>query len=351
MKRKKVIAALCALAVVVSSSGGLPLSGVRLLDASVVASAEETITFHKVNTVGIVAKADIDSGGEGCTYEKALTWVNANVNNIDKGDYTFIVYSVADETYKCVAMQGTTIVDYSLNSNDLSVYLSYNNVVFYSLGQAPAAGVCDDNFVQFTADISEGTLKKTTVNVTNEQLYAFVGTLKKDGYNSTFIITGYDADNNLYSVYRADNGMTGSYTYAQLHDQCSSFPFYYLYQEAAADPAYTIMIPATVDLKSAAPVNITATGVALNEGQKIIVTLDGASNTASGSVFNAKNEDSVVTYKINGGNVGLDDANKTVAEFTDNGSAELSFAVDSREGLKYAGEHSEVLTFGVTIDA
>lgn len=42
MKSKKVIAALCALAAVVSSSGGLPFSGVRLFDTAVTASAENS---------------------------------------------------------------------------------------------------------------------------------------------------------------------------------------------------------------------------------------------------------------------------------------------------------------------
>ena len=45
MKSKKIIAALCALAVVVSSSGGLPLSGLRLFDTAVTASAEEAETL------------------------------------------------------------------------------------------------------------------------------------------------------------------------------------------------------------------------------------------------------------------------------------------------------------------
>ncbi len=41
MKSKKIIAALCALAVVVSSAGGLPFSGLRLFDTAITASAEE----------------------------------------------------------------------------------------------------------------------------------------------------------------------------------------------------------------------------------------------------------------------------------------------------------------------
>ena len=121
---------------------------------------------------------------------------------------------------------------------------------------------------------------------------------------------------------------------------------------AATDPTYTITIPAEVDLKSTAPVNITAEDVTLGEGQKIIVTLDSASNTDSGSEFSAKTENgkSEVKYKINDGAIGLDDSNKTVAEFTGNGERELNFAVTDESGIKYAGAHTETLTFTVSVE-
>ena len=45
MKGKKITAVLCALAVVVLSSGGLPFSGLRLFDTAVTASAEESETL------------------------------------------------------------------------------------------------------------------------------------------------------------------------------------------------------------------------------------------------------------------------------------------------------------------
>ena len=44
MKSKKIMAALCALAVVVSSSGGLPFSGLRLFDTAVTASAADEVS-------------------------------------------------------------------------------------------------------------------------------------------------------------------------------------------------------------------------------------------------------------------------------------------------------------------
>ena len=122
----------------------------------------------------------------------------------------------------------------------------------------------------------------------------------------------------------------------------------YTAQFATNDPAYFVTIPAAVQIGSTA--TITVKDVVLGDDQSIKVTLDFASNTDSGCVFHAKNGDSVVTYKINDGEIGVDEDNKTVAMFTEAGSAELSFAVESTEGIKYAGEHSETLTFGVAVE-
>lgn len=118
------------------------------------------------------------------------------------------------------------------------------------------------------------------------------------------------------------------------------------------DPAYTITIPAEVDLTGNDPVTITAEGVVLNEGQKVKVTLSAASNTESGSTFNAKTAsgNSVVKYTINNGEIGVDESNKTVAEFTANGSKALTFAVTDKSGIKAAGKHTEILTFTVGLD-
>lgn len=118
------------------------------------------------------------------------------------------------------------------------------------------------------------------------------------------------------------------------------------------DPTYTITIPAEVDLASTDPVNITAEYVTLGEGQKIIVTLDSASNTDSGSEFSAKTENgkSVVKYTINDGAIGVDESNNTVAEFASNGSKALTFAVTDKSGIKAAGKHTEILTFTVGLD-
>ena len=124
--------------------------------------------------------------------------------------------------------------------------------------------------------------------------------------------------------------------------------------KAQIDPAYTITIPATVNLKSSDPVEITASGVTLNEGQKIVVTLDSASNTASGSEFSVKDKsgESTVNYTIKAGDTDVA-VGDTVAEFetkTGEQSATLTFTKDADSTPTFAGKHTETLTFGVSLE-
>ena len=64
-------------------------------------------------------------------------------------------------------------------------------------------------------------------------------------------------------------------------------------------PTYTVSIPASVTLSDAdVTADITASDVVIENGSQITVKLTAASNTASGSTFNAKNGDSTVNYTI-----------------------------------------------------
>lgn len=116
---------------------------------------------------------------------------------------------------------------------------------------------------------------------------------------------------------------------------------------------YTVTIPAgvTLDSTNAVSKNIEASDVVLESGQKIKVTLTGASNTAEGSSFSAKNDkgDSTATYTIGKGEatsgISVGDA---VAEFTEDGTQALTFS--KAEGATYAGTHTETLTFGIAVE-
>ena len=115
------------------------------------------------------------------------------------------------------------------------------------------------------------------------------------------------------------------------------------------DPSYTVTIPATVDLgDNDVTANIEASDVLLETGKQIKVDLTAASNTASGSTFNAKNGDSAVTYTITGDKaIAVGD---TVATFTADGSKTLTFSAADKSGATVAGAHTETLTFTVSVE-
>ena len=115
------------------------------------------------------------------------------------------------------------------------------------------------------------------------------------------------------------------------------------------DPSYTVSIPAAVTLgDSAVEADITASDVIMEDGKQILVELTSASNTASGSTFNAKNGDSTVTYTITGDEaIAVGD---TVATFTADGSKTLTFSAADKSGATVAGTHTETLTFGISVE-
>ena len=113
------------------------------------------------------------------------------------------------------------------------------------------------------------------------------------------------------------------------------------------DPTYTVSIPASVTLSDAdVTADITASDVLLEDSSQITVTLSAASNTASGSTFNAKNGDSTVTYTITGDSaIAVGD---TVATFTADGSKTLTFSAADKSAATVAASHTETLTFTIS---
>ena len=114
-------------------------------------------------------------------------------------------------------------------------------------------------------------------------------------------------------------------------------------------PTYTVVIPESVALgDTAVTADIEATNVLLEDGKQIKVDLTAASNTASGSTFNAKNGDSAVTYTISAGDKAIA-VNDTVATFTANGSKTLTFSAADKSAATVAGAHTDTLTFTVSL--
>ena len=112
-------------------------------------------------------------------------------------------------------------------------------------------------------------------------------------------------------------------------------------------PTYTVSIPASVTLSDAdVTADITASDVVIENGSQITVKLTAASNTDSGSTFNAKNGDSTVNYTITADStIAVGD---TVATFTADGSKTLTFSAADKSATTTAGEHTETLTFTIS---
>ena len=118
-------------------------------------------------------------------------------------------------------------------------------------------------------------------------------------------------------------------------------------------PTYTVVIPASVELSDTAEStrDITAEDVKLAEGSKIVVTIDSASNTASGGTFNAKIGTSTANYTITSGSTAVE-VGGTVAEFsTKTGTETKTLTFSAATGATYAGKHTETLTFGIKVES
>ena len=117
------------------------------------------------------------------------------------------------------------------------------------------------------------------------------------------------------------------------------------------DPSYTVTIPAGVDITTGdKTASITLEeGVILPEGAKIEVVLEKGAYTTTGNAFTAKTAsgNSSASYQINGGNVKVGDVVASLDK--DTLSADLTFSRTETTKPTFAGTHSEVLTFKVSV--
>lgn len=117
------------------------------------------------------------------------------------------------------------------------------------------------------------------------------------------------------------------------------------------DPSYTVTIPAGVDITTGdKTASITLNeGALLAEGAKIEVVLDKGAYTTTGNAFTAKTAsgNSSASYQINGGDVKVGDVVASLDK--DTLSADLTFSRTTTIAPTYAGTHSEVLTFKVSV--
>ena len=130
-----------------------------------------------------------------------------------------------------------------------------------------------------------------------------------------------------------------------------------LVAKLTVQPSYTVTIPGDVTLSTTADktAEFKAENVMLENGQKIQVKLEKASNTTSGSEFHAMtsgSNPSTATYTISKDSAPVS-VGDVIAEFT-NTSAEKptqtqTITFSKASGNFYAGEHTETLTFVISV--
>ena len=114
---------------------------------------------------------------------------------------------------------------------------------------------------------------------------------------------------------------------------------------------YTVTIPAAVTLSSSASVTapVEASEVIIPNNSVLVVSLTAAANTDSGTIFHAKNGESVVTYSITSGNNTLS-VGGIAASFTADGTQNLVFSPADASAATASGSHSETLTFTISLE-
>ena len=113
MKFKRLTAVLSALAVVVSSSGGLPFSGLRLFDTAITASA----STNPVYTITIPESVNIDGGKAEFKAENVTLPDGAKINITVDGENT----ESGQTTFNAKNEAGNSTVSYTINNGSADV--------------------------------------------------------------------------------------------------------------------------------------------------------------------------------------------------------------------------------------
>ena len=355
MKFKRLTAVLCALAVVVSSAGGLPFGGLRLFDTAITASAEETETLlttitatgteqasYSTANVATVSFSNLPNYGstytaiwgwwgygwtatvtsaEGYTITKCVFYDDKNRTATDS-EAPFVVETEKED--KTPQVNGTPILAYQ--SKGITKIEVYGYVT-------PTATDISTATVNLTADNSVASIKVGDDTITD--LSGFSITY---GTDESHTATAVPTEAGTYYAYVTPKDTNTAYT-----GTAKSAAF----TVAATNPTYTITIPESVNIDGG-KAEFKAENVTLPDGAKINITVDGENTESGQTTFNAKNEagNSTVSYTIKNGSADVADGG-TALTFTEGGTQTLTFTKTSDP--TYAGKHTETLTFGISV--
>ncbi len=299
------------------------------VDGADVTSAEagETVTLtvkpdtgYKLKTISIsTSKEKVEEFSDLVSLMGTAVFAGDN-------DYDFSGYTCKVEDNKFVVYNGTTLVAETENISDFNVG---------SYGVSFNCGVINWSF-----SISDNKITRIMLFDTSDywnSLFVSVypsesnGTLPPSNVELTTVTEG-----SKYSFTMPKKNVTVKTEFEEG-------------DEPQIDPTYTITIPSAVSIDGGTA-EFKAENVTLPDGAKINITVDGDNTEIGKTTFNAKNDakDSTVQYTINNGSADVADGG-TALTFTEGGTQTLTFAKVEGSNPTYAGTHTEMLTFGISV--
>lgn len=367
MNGKRIAAALCALAVVVSTAGGLPFGGLGLFDTAITASAVETTDYTiDMSQQGYENEQEVQSAQDPDNI--VTVTFGKGTSKKDKPKYydtdtAVRVYRGNKMTVKAESV--ITSIEITFGSNDGGNTISADTGTYSEDGKwtgdgsatsvtFTVVGISGKNKYRRIQELkatvetytvtwnnADGTPLEEDEKVTKGATPSYDGETptKADDENNTYTFSGWSDGTNTYGVNDSLPEVSADVTYTATFEATAK----------PIDPAYTITIPATVSIDGGTA-EVTASDVTLPDGASINISIDGSNTDANTDVFNAKNEagDSTVQYTIKNGETVVTDGG-TAMTFNEGGTQSLTFTKTSEP--TYAGKYTETLTFAVSVQS
>ena len=114
----------------------------------------------------------------------------------------------------------------------------------------------------------------------------------------------------------------------------------------SVDPAYTVTIPATVELGQTA--TISAENVVVAYGSQVEVSLTGTSDASNAFTLTTA-EGAVINYNVNKGTEAVSVGDTVLAVTPVDGSGDATLSFSEPKTLTYAGAYTSTITFTVAV--
>ena len=275
------------------------------------------------------------------TYAINLSWsCSAKISGSSISGGTGILYNSSGT----LTVEGTNNIngnnDYGINCNG-NLKLSGNNTI---TGKNAGIYLGSNKKITITGNLTNSTpiSIETAVKPTDEAPVVLTDS-SNTGLNdaSKFV----SADNKYRVVKDPQTGQLQLTTGAELHSMRSV--------SYNVEPSYTVVIPATVKLSQGNETksSISVQDVSLEKGQRVNVSLTGATPIPDGTMFHVKSNNNVIDYTIksSGRQVRIGDKLLIVTCDHGSGTAELTFSAPS--DITFAGKYTGALMFTISVSS